>query len=127
MSPTSSKNKVPCSATSVRPTEADKTIQALFQDVLEVVNRRVLIRFILPDPFFGGTSSRCLLKVSACSPGQLLQNVFGKHATAAEFESLVHQLKQYVLALLTDGRYVLHINNEFAVAKVCSRLFAGGS
>src|SRR5579864_4609761 len=50
--------------------------------------------------------------------------MFRKHAAATKFVSLVYQLKNYVLALLANGRHVLHFNNELAAMKVYSCLFA---
>jgi hypothetical protein len=37
------------------------------------------------------------------SAGELVQDVFGKYATA-EFDSFVHQLKQHVVVFLADRR-----------------------
>jgi hypothetical protein len=45
-----------------------------------------------------------------------------KHAVAPESNSTVYQLKDYVLALLTDRRDMFHLNNEFAATKVGSCL-----
>src|ERR1700757_2902133 len=50
--------------------------------------------------------------------------MFRKHAFAAKFVSLVYQLKNYVLALLANGRQVLHLDNQLAATKVHSRLCA---
>src|ERR1700740_3013541 len=47
-----------------------------------------------------------------------------KHALAAESNSLVYQLKNYVLALLANSRHVLHLDNQLAATKVHSRLCA---
>src|SRR5438105_2513523 len=41
-----------------------------------------------------------------------------KHALAAESNSPVYQLKDYVFALLADCRYVFHLDDEFAATKV---------
>lgn len=43
--------------------------------------------------------------------------MFGKDATA-EFDPFVHQLKQHVLGFEADRRYVLQIDDEFAVSKL---------
>jgi hypothetical protein len=56
--------------------------------------------------------------------GELLQDVLHKHVVAAEFNPLIEQVKDYVLTLLTDRRYVFHFDDQLAVVKVCSRLFA---
>jgi hypothetical protein len=53
--------------------------------------------------FVAGTSSLRLLNGSASSAGELVQDVFGKHA-ATEFDPFVHQLKQHVFAFLADRR-----------------------
>src|SRR5580692_5041915 len=45
-----------------------------------------------------------------------------KHAVTAESGSPVQQLKNYVLALLTDRRDMFHLDDEFATTKVCSCL-----
>jgi hypothetical protein len=50
--------------------------------------------------------------------------MFRKHAFAAKFVSFVYQLKNDVLALLADGRHVVHLDNELAAMKVYSCLFA---
>jgi hypothetical protein len=43
-------------------------------------------------------------KLLVCAAGQLFQHVPRKDAPAAELESRVYQLNNYVLALLTDRR-----------------------
>src|SRR4029077_16196438 len=50
--------------------------------------------------------------------------MFRKHAATTKFVSLIDQLENYVLALLTNGRHMFHLDNEFAVLKVCSCLCA---
>src|ERR1700757_865811 len=47
-----------------------------------------------------------------------------KHALAAESNFPVYQFKNYVLALLANGRHVLHLDNQLAATKVHSRLCA---
>src|SRR5690348_1635776 len=53
--------------------------------------------------------------------------MFREHAVTTKFVSLVYQLENYVLALLTNGRHVFHLDNEFAVMKVYSCLCARAS
>jgi hypothetical protein len=48
--------------------------------------------------------------------------MFHKHATAAKSNSPAYQIKNYVLAFWADPRYVFHLDDEFAAAKVCARL-----
>jgi len=45
-----------------------------------------------------------------------------KHALAAESNSTVYQLKDYVLALLTDRGDMFHLDNQFTATKICSCL-----
>ncbi len=54
----------------------------------------------------------------------LSQDLLREHAATAEFDLLVHQVTQDVFTFLTNCRYVLQVDNKFAVAEVCSRLFA---
>ncbi|HWC19294.1 MAG TPA: hypothetical protein VG498_19945 [Terriglobales bacterium] len=59
------------------------------------------------------------------SAGEVLQYLFSKNATSAKLDTLVHQRKQHVLSLLTDGYHVFHLDHEFTVVKVRSGLLTG--
>ena len=69
-------------------------------------------------------SSLYLPNVSACAAGQFSKHVLCKHAATGESDPVVDQLADDVLTLPADGRYVLQLDNEFAVVKICSRLLA---
>ncbi|HSZ60738.1 MAG TPA: hypothetical protein VK828_03015 [Terriglobales bacterium] len=53
---------------------------------------------------------------------QFFHYVLREHALTAESDSPVYQRKDYVLAFLTDRRNMIHLDDEFATAKVCSCL-----
>jgi hypothetical protein len=64
--------------------------------------------------------------VLAFSLCKLLQNVLGKQSTTAEYDSVVHQLEQYVFPIVVDGGQVSDIDNKFAATKLSSRSLACG-
>jgi len=70
------------------------------------------------------TVSLRLPKLLPYGGGQLFQNMFCENVAAAELKSVVHQLKKYVFAFLTDRCYVFHLHNQFPIAKVCSCVLA---
>jgi hypothetical protein len=53
----------------------------------------------------------------------LLQDELRKNIVTAEFDSLIYQVKEYVLTLLADRRYMLHLDNEFTIVKIGPLLF----
>ena len=72
-----------------------------------------------------GPSFLRLPMVPVSSAGNLFQNVFRKHTMAAEFDSLLDKLKQHVFTFLTNGRYMPHVDDDFAVEKVRTDPFPG--
>ena len=103
--------------------ELIKRIQVLFDAMARALGPRVLLLLGLCD-FRPPKSSLCLLKFLTSAVCDLSQDLLREHAATAEFDLLVHQVTQDVFTFLTNCRYVLQVDNKFAVAEVCSRLFA---
>lgn len=72
-------------------------VQVWNKDLAKVLTRHVLISSAPPICFLLRALILRFLRFPAHSAGELVQNVFGKHAIA-DIDSLIHQLKQHVLA-----------------------------
>jgi len=52
--------------------------------------------------------------------------MFREHAAATKFDSFIQQLKENVFSLLAYGRYIFHVDKEFATIEIRPGLIARG-